>query len=125
MVDLERPLCEVCNRCLAEKSGRVRSDGSRGYCKRCRGCRHEASSGKRHPYKIDKKYRKPYLEFRKDHCEKCGFKAVHSCQLDVDHIDGNHNNNAIENLQTLCANCHRLKTRESKQDRSLKWRGVA
>jgi 5-methylcytosine-specific restriction endonuclease McrA len=31
-------------------------------------------------------------------------------QLDVDHIDGNHRNNNPENLQTLCANCHRLKT---------------
>jgi len=33
------------------------------------------------------------------------------CQLDVDHIDGNHKNNEINNLQTLCANCHRLKTK--------------
>lgn len=43
-------------------------------------------------------------------CEKCGFKAEHSCQLDVDHIDGNHENNDMSNLQILCANCHRLKT---------------
>lgn len=25
-------------------------------------------------------------------------------------IDGNHKNDAPSNLQTLCANCHRLKT---------------
>jgi 5-methylcytosine-specific restriction endonuclease McrA len=31
-------------------------------------------------------------------------------QLDVDHIDGDHTNNELNNLQTLCANCHRLKT---------------
>jgi 5-methylcytosine-specific restriction endonuclease McrA len=31
-------------------------------------------------------------------------------QLDVDHIDGNHANDDPSNLQTLCANCHRLKT---------------
>src|SRR3954452_6494438 len=43
-------------------------------------------------------------------CSHCGFVAEHVVQLDVDHIDGNHNNNAPENLQTLCANCHRLKT---------------
>ena len=36
------------------------------------------------------------------------------CQLDIDHIDGNRENNDIINLQTLCANCHRLKTYESK-----------
>ena len=43
-------------------------------------------------------------------CEKCGFIPVHKIQLDVDHIDGDHNNNDLSNLQTLCANCHRLKT---------------
>ena len=30
--------------------------------------------------------------------------------LEVDHIDGNHENNSPTNLRTLCANCHRLKT---------------
>jgi 5-methylcytosine-specific restriction endonuclease McrA len=44
----------------------------------------------------------------------CGFVPVHSCQLDVDHIDGNRNNNDLANLQTLCANCHRLKTKLNK-----------
>lgn len=44
-------------------------------------------------------------------CDKCGFKAIDTCQLDIDHIDGNHANNDIPNLQILCANCHRLKTK--------------
>jgi len=30
--------------------------------------------------------------------------------LDVDHIDGNSDNDVPENWQTLCANCHREKT---------------
>ena len=51
-----------------------------------------------------------YRRFKKDFCEKCGFMAIDAAQLDVDHIDGNRNNDKIENLQTLCANCHRLKT---------------
>ena len=51
-----------------------------------------------------------YTTFKKDYCELCGFKAIHRVQLDVDHIDGNHMNNDESNLQTLCANCHRLKT---------------
>ena len=51
-----------------------------------------------------------YQIHKKDYCEFCGFKAVHIVQLDVDHIDGNHANNDLSNLQTLCANCHRLKT---------------
>ena len=43
-------------------------------------------------------------------CANCGFVALHRCQLDVDHIDGNRDNDAADNLQTLCANCHRLKS---------------
>ena len=51
-----------------------------------------------------------YTKYKKDFCEMCGFVAIHKIQLDVDHIDGNHSNNSIENLRTLCANCHRLHT---------------
>ena len=56
-----------------------------------------------------------YRLFKKDKCECCGFVPVHSCQLDVDHIDGNKQNNDETNLQTLCANCHRLKTHTKKE----------
>lgn len=53
---------------------------------------------------------KAYQLHKKDICEKCGFIPEHVCQLDVDHIDGNHKNDDPSNLQTLCANCHRLKS---------------
>lgn len=46
----------------------------------------------------------------KDTCEKCGFKAVDLCQMDIDHKDGNWRNDDPDNLWTLCATCHRLKT---------------
>ena len=52
----------------------------------------------------------PYTVHKKNQCEHCGFKPVHISQLDVDHIDGDRWNNDPTNLQTLCANCHRLKT---------------
>ena len=52
-----------------------------------------------------------YRHAKKDHCERCGPDIrYHPCQLDVDHVDGNHQNNDPANWQTLCANCHRLKT---------------
>lgn len=55
-----------------------------------------------------------YTREKKDTCEYCGFKPIWMGQLDVDHIDGNHKNCDPSNLQTLCANCHRLKTHMSK-----------
>lgn len=54
---------------------------------------------------------KPYRRHKQNSCATCPFVALDSCQLDVDHIDGNHSNNDPSNLQTLCANCHRLKTK--------------
>jgi hypothetical protein len=59
-------------------------------------------------------YNKKYRLHKKQNCELCGFIPEHPCQLDVDHKDGNRKNNTIENLQTLCANCHRLKTHLNK-----------
>lgn len=60
-----------------------------------------------------------YRQHRKDFCEnidgRLGYKCgcpIHNVawQLTVDHIDGDKKNHAIENLQTLCWNCHRYKT---------------
>jgi 5-methylcytosine-specific restriction endonuclease McrA len=54
--------------------------------------------------------RKAYRSHKGTVCARCEFVPEHSSQLDVDHIDGDHENNDPTNLQTLCANCHRLKT---------------
>lgn len=61
---------------------------------------------------------KVYGDYRKGSvCEICGFEAVHPCQLDIDHIDENRNNNATENLRTICSNCHRLKSHHNTDKR--------
>ena len=57
-----------------------------------------------------KRYKNRYKRHKKSTCEECGFIPIHPCQLDVDHINGDHKDNRVQNLQTLCANCHRLKT---------------
>jgi hypothetical protein len=78
-----------------ESKGRI--NGRQVFGRYCTGCRKEVSKNK--------------LFLKKDlACTLCGFKAQHKCQLDIDHIDGNHLNNEDSNLQVLCANCHRLKT---------------
>lgn len=46
-------------------------------------------------------------------CERCGFVPEHPYQLQVDHIIPRSKGGAVRdpaNLQTLCANCHALKT---------------
>ena len=37
--------------------------------------------------------------------------------LEIDHKDGNRDNNALDNLWTLCANCHGSKTHDRAEDR--------
>jgi len=67
-------------------------------------------------YYKTKACKSPYVAHKKSKCDFCGFIPVDLCQLDVDHIDGNHDNNDPSNLQTLCANCHRLKTKLNKNE---------
>ena len=57
-----------------------------------------------------KRYKTPWGKFKKDKCEHCGFVPTHPSQLDVDHVNGDNKDNSPDNLMTLCANCHRLKT---------------
>ncbi len=54
--------------------------------------------------------KKSYRAFKGSRCDECGFEPKNPCQLDVDHINCDKNDNRPENLRTLCANCHRLKT---------------
>lgn len=44
-------------------------------------------------------------------CSSCGFSKTRDngqSILEIDHIDGDHTNNSIENLRVLCPNCHAL-----------------
>lgn len=46
-------------------------------------------------------------------CSRCRFNQ-HSHILDVHHRDHNRENNALENLEVLCPNCHALEHRSPK-----------
>jgi 5-methylcytosine-specific restriction endonuclease McrA len=91
-------VCALCGPVKLIKTSRKKVNGSLRY-----GCQTHYRNRKNNK-------KKPYRKHKKDVCKSCGFVPEHPIQLDVDHIDGNHSNNDESNLQTLCANCHRLKT---------------
>jgi hypothetical protein len=60
--------------------------------------------------KTDRHRKIAILKARGHQCESCGFSEWLSqpISLELDHIDGNPDNNAMENLRLLCPNCHAL-----------------
>ena len=104
---VERKKCIDCGNPVRSK-GRDKH-GARRWCTRCGPChrRRYISAEKNREYKRRSTPRTRYLGKT---CNRCGFVPEHLVQLHLDHIDGNHANNARSNLQTLCANCHALKT---------------
>lgn len=51
---------------------------------------------------------KAIINLRGRKCECCGLTEWlgEPINLEIHHIDGNHNNNELENIQLLCPNCH-------------------
>jgi len=85
--------------------------------------RHECSNCKTR-WKQNKEPREGVVFAKKEYCEnrdgRLGFECplkedfkIPKSILHGDHIDGNHQNNTIENLQTLCSVCHHIKGMES------------
>lgn len=106
--DPNRPMCRECGVRVVQFINYSPVDGRPMYKTKCFRCQGYVN-GQQTPYKAALKKKKETLT-----CEKCGFKAVDTCQLDVDHIDGDKSNNDPSNHQILCANCHRLKTKLNK-----------
>ena len=102
---------------MKHRLSEINEETRTGVCSVCgptkvnlRDSRQDKAHNKYKCHAVYRRFRYPLSVHRKSYCEHCNFQPVHISQLDVDHIDGNRNNNDPSNLQTLCANCHRLKT---------------
>ena len=61
---------------------------------------------------ISSHLKKYFLEKHMNKCSQCGWNKKHPISgkvpLEIDHIDGNSENNLESNLRLLCPNCHAL-----------------
>jgi len=51
-------------------------------------------------------------KLKTEECEECGWNKISPggySPLELDHINGDHMDNRLENLRVLCPNCHSLK----------------
>ena len=92
-VNFEGDLCEKCGENPKARCG-YHDDGTPKFRNICNTC-----------HKI--RYRSPWLKFRGDHCDSCGYEPMFMRSLEVHHRDGDKSNNEEYNLRTLCSNCHR------------------
>lgn len=52
-------------------------------------------------------YRRTAFRFKAKICERCGYDK-HEAAIIVHHKDRNRNNDSLDNLEVLCANCHAI-----------------
>lgn len=115
--------CRTCKEHLSDEHFFYRGGGRKGLQSECRECSRKRAREYR------QKMRNLVGRWKKiKGCQVCGFKAEHSCQLDLDHIDpstktykGDHKafdagwskkrvKEELSKCVVTCKNCHSLRT---------------
>ena len=111
-------ICKVCSKSFIDKNYKVRI-----YCSHA--CHHDyiyteyirrwksgLETGLKGKFSISSHIRKYLMKKYDMKCSECGWNEVNkttgNVPVQVDHIDGNWQNNIEENLRVLCPNCHSL-----------------
>lgn len=101
--------CDHCGNLFFKSKSKVEASKSgKVFC--CRTCKDAAQSYmleiQPHHYGSGSDYRSKAFKHYAPLCIKCGYSNINA--LEVHHKDKNRENNSIENLEILCANCHTL-----------------
>lgn len=117
--------CRTCKQNLDDKEFAYRGGGRHGLQADCMACSRERARS----YRQEQRDKVAEYKLLKG-CEVCGFKAQHSCQLDLDHRDpntktykGSHKSYdagwswerieaELAKCVVTCKNCHALRTYE-------------
>lgn len=97
-----KPMCIRCHKkpVVAKERGKWQT-----ICWKCSNARFGRNARSR------RKYRQGFMI----PCEHCGRVPISLSDFDIDHIDGNRNNNIRSNLQSLCRSCHLTKTIQQRE----------
>lgn len=107
--------CVKCGKEIIKDTSQIKNNKNGNvFCSKSCACSYNNSllrTGKNHPNWIDgtyktQNYSKKAFRTYEHKCAICNFDKVHA--LEVHHIDGNRNNDDINNLIIICANCHSL-----------------
>lgn len=128
------PLCQSCNQELRQLRNKFCSNKCQGnyqYKIYIQSWKQDKVNGLRgiKTQVISKHITRYYIEKYRETCFICGWKKIHpstgKVPLEIDHIDGNSQNNREENLRLICPNCHSLTPnfRNLNKGKGRSWRG--
>lgn len=103
----EKKRCIVCSKIL--NGGKIYCSNECWVITKNKETERKIVSGEKVCHERIKKY---VVKIRGNNCEECGWNKVNpksgKCTVQLEHVDGNADNNELKNLKLLCPNCHSL-----------------
>ena len=101
MACIQRSPCQLCSKIITGR--KTFQGGEKRFCSRkCANFVHRTLNSKKSYMPLG--FARSLRDHGKIKCNRCGIDDI--CVLVVHHIDFDHSNNNINNLETVCSNCH-------------------